>query len=89
MSIVVIIYFIIIKFCCLSVVGLTDFFTKLDERYNSKVKKDGTAMARKIRRLGAPAATNPPNGAPTWVIDSQWKSKNNSYYYSYNIIFLL
>ena len=78
MSIVVIMYFIIIKFCCLSVLGLTDFFTKLDERYNSKVKKEGTAMARKIRRLGALAATKPPNGAPVWAIDSQWQSKNNS-----------
>ena len=52
--------------------GLSDFLTKLDERYNSKVKKDGTAMARKERKMGSLATTRPPDGAPRWAIDPQW-----------------
>lgn len=54
-------------------VGLIDFLSKLDARYNNKVKKDGTAMARKQRKIGAPSASRPPLGAPQWVVDPQWK----------------
>lgn len=54
-------------------VGLIDFLSKLDARYNNKVKKDGTAMARKQRKIGAPSASRPPPGAPQWVVDPQWK----------------
>ena len=52
--------------------GLSDFLAKLDERYNNKVKKDGTAMARKERKMGSPATSRPPEGAPRWAIDQQW-----------------
>ena len=53
--------------------GLTDFLFKLDERYNNKVKKDGTAMARKQRRLGCRSTSRPPDAAPKWTIDPEWK----------------
>ena len=43
-------------------VGLMDFLSKLDERYNNKVKKDGTAMARKQRKIEAPSARAAPIG---------------------------
>ena len=50
MSIVVITYLFII--CCLSIVGHTDFFTKLDESYNSKVKKDALQWQERLGDLG-------------------------------------
>lgn len=61
-------------------VGLIDFLSKLDERYNNKVKKDGTAMARKQRKIGAPSASRPPPGAPQWVVDPQWKGVLHMHY---------
>ena len=49
----------------------TELIVKLDERYNDKVKKDGTAMAR--RRFGSPLRSRPPSGAPDWAVDPNWK----------------
>ena len=60
--------------------GLTDFLSTLDERYNNKVKKDGTAMARKQRKIGAPSVSRPPSDAPQWVIDQQWKGVLHMHY---------
>lgn len=54
------------------IVGLTDFLSKLDERYDNKVKKDGTAMARKQRRMGCKSSSRPPEGAPRWTVDPEW-----------------
>ena len=53
---------------------LTKLIVKLDERYNDKVKKDGTAMARKPRRVGS-LLSRPPAGAPDWAVDLNWKGK--------------
>ena len=61
-------------------VGLIDFLSKLDERYNNKVKKDGTTMATKQRKIGAPSASRPPPGAPQWVVDPQWKGVLHMHY---------
>ncbi len=49
---------------------LNDFVALLDERYDSKVKKDGITMAKKIRKLGLPSISYPPSGAPDWTV---WK----------------
>ena len=54
---------------------LTELIVKLDERYNDKVKKDGTAMARKPRRVGFLLLSRPPAGAPDWAVDLNWKGK--------------
>ena len=61
-------------------VGLIDILSKLDERYNNKVKKDGTAMARKQRKIGAPSASRSPPGAPQWVVNPQWKGVLHMHY---------
>ena len=52
---------------------LEDFLTLLDDRYDIKVKKDGTTMAKKIRQLGLPAKSCPPSDAPDWTVDKNWK----------------
>ena len=52
--------------------GLKDYLAKLDSRYEEKVKKDGTNMARKQRIMGAPLSTAPPANAPQWTLDPQW-----------------
>ena len=62
------------------ITGLTDFLSTLDERYNNKVKKDGTAMARKQRKIEAPSVSRPPPDAPQWVIDRQWKGVLHMHY---------
>ena len=62
------------------ITGLTDFLSTLGERYNNKVKKDGTAMARKQRKIGAPSVSRPPPDAPQWVIDQQWKGVLHMHY---------
>ena len=66
---------------------LTELIVKLDERYNDKVKKDGTAMARKPRRVGSLLLSRPPVGAPDWAIDPNWKGKTISFFYSCQLIF--
>lgn len=48
--------------------GLTDFLQKLDGRYEEKVKKGGTMMAKKERKIGSPLSCKPPEGAPEWTI---------------------
>ena len=57
----------------LSYLGLCDFLAKLDQRYEAKVKKDGTFMARKVRCIGTPSTSEPPPSAPEWTIDPEWK----------------
>ena len=52
--------------------GLTEFLSTLDQRYDKKVKKDGTAMARKNRHMGEGVETQPPLSAPRWAIDRDW-----------------
>ena len=41
---------------CLS--DLTDFLHRFDERYDERVKKDGTIMAKKQRKLGVQLIPN-------------------------------
>ena len=52
--------------------GLTYFLCILDQRYN-EVKEDGTAMARKRRKVGRTSSSRQPLGAPQRAIDPQWK----------------
>ena len=59
---------------CYSCAGLTDFLFTLHEQYN---RKDGTAMARKLR-FGSASSSRPPHGAPPWGIDSPWTGIYNA-----------
>ena len=55
--------------------GLTEFLHKLDGRYDERVKKDGTIMAKKQRKIGAAASCKPPVDAPEWAVDAQWRQQ--------------
>ena len=66
-------------YVCFTIEGLNDFLQTLDQRYEDKVKKDGTAMAKKTRRIGQTSPSPPPDGAPDWAISSKWRnSQENS-----------
>ena len=54
---------------------ITKLIVKLDERYKDKVKKDGTAMARKPRHVDRPLLSRPSTGVPDWAVDPNWKGK--------------
>ena len=49
--------------------GLTDLLHRLDSRYEEKVKKDGTIMAKKHRKFGGYLSTKPPEDAPEWTVN--------------------
>ena len=51
---------------------LLNYFLRLIKDYDKKVKKDGTAMARKNRHMGEGVETQPPPSAPQWAIDRDW-----------------
>ena len=53
--------------------GLTRFIEKLDARYEEKVKKEGILVARKTRKPGSPAKSDPPAGAPDWTVHPEWQ----------------
>ena len=48
---------------------LNAFFSKLDRRYDAKVKKDGNTMAKKVRKTGSISDSPPPAGAPDWTLN--------------------
>lgn len=58
--------------------GLTDFLHRLDNRYDERVKKDGTIMAKKHRKIGGYSNTKPPADAPEWTVDVQWKQQQGT-----------
>lgn len=53
-----------------STAGLTDFLRQLDERYEARVKKEGTAMVRKIRKIGSSSCGSPTADAPAWLLET-------------------
>lgn len=55
---------------------LNDFISRLDMRYDEKVKKDGVTIAKKSRKLGLISTCAPPPDAPDWTIDQEWKSEH-------------
>ena len=55
-------------------VELTDFLTILDKRYEDKVRKEGTFMARQLRHNGKPSTSEPPVDAPDWTVDPEWRN---------------
>ena len=57
--------------------GLAEFLHRLDGRYDDRVKKDGTIMAKKQRKVGAPASCRPPADAPEWAVDAQWRQQQS------------
>ena len=57
---------------------LNSFLSRLDQRYEAKVKKQGMLMAKKARRIGCPSASVPPADTAAWTIDKQWK--NSKFY---------
>ena len=61
--------------------GLNDFLKRLDDRYEEKIKKDATAMARKVRKVGAHSTSPPPIDAPEWTVDTKWKEAKCKLYY--------
>ena len=52
---------------------LNTFLSKLDERYEAKVKKQGMLMAKKVRKIGSMSSSTPPPEAAGWTIDKEWK----------------
>ena len=72
-----------------SEVGLTEFLHRLDGRYDERVKKDGMIMAKKQRKVGAPASSTPPADAPEWTVDAQWRQQQSMlslHMHFYNIV---
>ena len=57
-------------FLIISLLELNEFLHLLDKRYEEKVKKDGTFMARKERKIGTPSPCEPPVDAPGWTLVS-------------------
>ena len=53
--------------------GLKDFLSMLDERYERKIKKGGVTMAKKLRKLGLSSQEGPPVNAPSWTLAEKWK----------------
>ena len=57
-------YMVFILMCCvpyhICVLGLTDFLYSLDKRYQEKVSKEGTVMAKKTRKVGSGSICAPP-----------------------------
>ena len=66
-------------------VGLIDFLHRLDGRYEERVKKDGTIMAKKQRKIGAPSSYKPPADAPDWTIDAQWRQQQSTHSIIHNL----
>ena len=52
--------------------GLNALVRELDERYEAKVRKDGT-MPQKQREEGLPSASQPPVDAPQWTLKVMWR----------------
>ena len=47
---------------------LEDFMQILDQRHETKAKKDKGTMAKKARKVGTPSSAPPPSGAPAWTL---------------------
>ena len=69
-----ILFYFMLLFCQIYA-GLTEFLHRLDVRYDEKVKKDGMIMAKKQRKVGAPASCKPPADAPEWAVDAEWRQQ--------------
>ena len=52
---------------------LNTWFLELDQRYQKRQKKAKCITPSKKRKIGHPANSSPPNGAPSWAVDSEWK----------------
>ena len=48
---------------------LNAFFSKLDRHYDTKVKKDGNTMAKKVSKTGSITDSPPPAEAPDWTLN--------------------
>ena len=57
---------------CLHYLELNEWMEELDRRYRSKLDAASTSTPSKIRKVGAPAKSCPPCGAPSWSVDSSW-----------------
>ena len=68
-------YLVVFNYCVLVLAGLNGFLSKLDRRYEHKVKKDGNTMAKKVRKIGTASDSPPPSGAPDWALNETWISK--------------
>ena len=48
---------------------LKEFLDVLDQRYETRLKRDGVQMAKKMRRIGEVSCRGPPQEAPQWTLN--------------------
>lgn len=67
-------YLIFLSRMVLPLLELNTWFSELDQRYQKKQKKAKCITPSKRRKVGLPAKSSPPAGAPSWAINPEWKS---------------
>ena len=45
-------------------------------------------MAKKQRKVGAPASCRPPANAPEWAVDAEWRQQQHMLSYVINVCYL-